>query len=63
MATDLLESLWRWTDDPHAINTKSNNLLVAIPCQGEALDALMTSPEQSESSLPQTRALNKRQIS
>jgi hypothetical protein len=63
MATDLLKSLWRWTDDPHAINTKSNNLLVAIPCQGEALDALMTSPEQSESSLPQTRAPNKRHIS
>ena len=23
---DLLESLWRCTDDPHAINAKSNNL-------------------------------------
>ena len=62
MATDLLESLWRWTDDPHANNTKSNNLLVAIPCQGEAQQALSTSPEQSKPVLPQMKTSNKRQI-
>ncbi len=37
---DLLESLWRCTDDPHAINAKSNNLFYGTCLNSSATDLI-----------------------